>query len=270
MAMKSIYNKKAFLFLNALLFCTSILSAQHQDFYKEAIFVKQGDTLKYRIMLPKDFSESSQYPVVFFLHGAGERGNDNTSQLVHGSSLFASEDNRDNFPAIVIFPQCPKNEYWANATIDRSTKPIGLNFPLDTAPTKPLSLVMELLDDMLARPYVNKNKIYVGGLSMGGMGTFEILYRKPEIFAAAITICGAGNPEATIKYAKSIPLWVFHGAKDDVVSPLSSVGMVEGLLKNGGRPNFNLYANDNHNSWDSAFAEPELLPWLFSKSKTIE
>lgn len=268
--MKSIFNLKALLFTLALIFSAKGIYAQDDGLYKEAAFVKSGDTFKYRIMFPKDFSESSQYPVVLFLHGAGERGSDNTSQLVHGSSLFASEENRDSFPAIVIFPQCPKNDYWANATIDRSTKPIGLSFPLDIAPTKPLSLVMELLDDMLAKPFVNKNKIYVGGLSMGGMGTFEILYRKPETFAAAFTICGAGNPEATKKYAKSIPLWVFHGAKDDVVSPLSSVGMVEGLLKNGGRPNFNLYANDNHNSWDSAFAEPELLTWLFSKSKTIK
>lgn len=265
--MKSFYKLKALLFGFFMVLYGSTLLAQHQEFYKEAFFVKQNDTLKYRIMFPKDFSESKQYPIVLFLHGAGERGNDNKKQLTHGSKLFADQINRGAFPAIVIFPQCPQNDYWANATVDRSTKPITLSFPLDIAPTKALSLAMQLLDDMLLKPYVDTSKIYVGGLSMGGMGTFEILYRKPEVFAAAFAICGAGNPETTEKYAKTIPLWVFHGAKDDVVNPLASISMVEGILKNGGKPNFILYENDNHNSWDSAFSEPKLLPWLFSKSK---
>ena len=102
---------------------------------------------------------------------------------------------------------------------------------------------------------------------MGGMGTFEILYRKPETFAAAFAICGGGNAETVSKYASNTPLWVFHGAKDDLVDPQLSIAMVSADLKAGGKPNFNLYADANHNSWDSAFAEPQLLPWLFSKSK---
>jgi predicted peptidase len=93
------------------------------------------------------------------------------------------------------------------------------------------------------------------------------VYKNPNLFAAAFIICGAGNPEATKAYAKTTPLWVFHGAKDDVVNPQSSVSMVSGILKYGGKPNFNLYAKDGHNSWDSAFAEPQLLPWLFSNKK---
>ncbi|HMC01708.1 MAG TPA: hypothetical protein VKN14_11800, partial [Flavobacteriaceae bacterium] len=98
-------------------------------------------------------------------------------------------------------------------------------------------------------------------------GTFEILYRKPDMFTAAFAICGAGNPETVKTYANKTELWVFHGAKDDVTNPQFSIDMVSAYLKAGGNPNFTLYADDNHNSWDSAFAEPELLPWLFSKSK---
>ncbi|MEZ4802960.1 MAG: prolyl oligopeptidase family serine peptidase [Gelidibacter sp.] len=239
--------------------------AQHQDLFSKEHFVSGTDTLHYRLLLPKDFDESKQYPVVLFLHGAGERGNDNIKQLTHGSELFIKK--RDSFPAIVLFPQCPESDYWANATIDRSTKPITLEFPLDIAPTKSMALVMELMDEMVTKPYTDKDRVYVGGLSMGGMGTFEILYRKPEMFAAAFAICGAGNPEAAKLYAKTVPMWIFHGANDDVVNPQHSVDMVSGILKYGGKPNFSLFAKDNHNSWDSTFAEPKLLPWLFSNSK---
>ncbi|TBN05381.1 phospholipase [Hyunsoonleella flava] len=257
--------------LSLLVFClVNSVVAQHQKLYEKKEFIHESDTLLYRVLMPKDFDETKQYPVVLFLHGAGERGNDNNAQLVHGSKLFLNPVNRRVFPAIIVFPQCPKKSFWANATVDRNSRPIKLEFPLDIAPTKPLDLVMKLMDDMVSKPYVDAQRIYVGGLSMGGMGTFEIVYRKPEFFAAAFSICGAGNPEATKYYAKTTPFWVFHGAKDDVVNPQSSVKMIEGILKHGGKPSFSLYANDNHNSWDSAFAESELLPWLFSNTKTLK
>lgn len=240
---------------------------QHQGNYSKELFINNSDTLLYRLMMPKDFDESKQYPIILFLHGAGERGNDNEKQLVHGSKLFTEEINRGAFPAIVIFPQCPKDSFWANASVDRTSKPFTLEFPLSIEPTPQLQLVMDLMDELVSKPYVNTDKLYVGGLSMGGMGTFEIVHRRPKFFAAAFTICGAGNPEATKEYAETTPFWVFHGAKDNVVDPLRSMEMVESILKNGGKPNFTLYAEDNHNSWDSAFSEPELLPWLFSNTK---
>lgn len=252
--------------MGLLFILSSIYSyAQHQDLFSKEHYIAGDDTLNFRMLLPKDFDESKQYPLVLFLHGGGERGSDNKKQLTHGSKLFVK--NRDSFPSIVIFPQCPQSDYWANATVDRSTKPISLKFPLDIPPTISMTLVMKLTDEMSKKDYVKKNQIYVGGLSMGGMGTFELLYRKPDMFAAAFAISGAGNPESTEVYAKKVPMWIFHGANDDVVNPQASVDMVSGILKNGGKPNFSLYAKDNHNSWDSAFAEPELIPWLFSNSK---
>ncbi|MDD7887534.1 prolyl oligopeptidase family serine peptidase [Flavivirga sp. 57AJ16] len=256
---------KFFLAFCLILFLGTI-EAQ-QDLYEGKEFIKGNDTLKYRMLLPKDFSEEKQYPIVLFLHGAGERGNDNKKQLVHGSKLFLNQMNRGAFPAIVIFPQCPRNSYWSNAKVDRTTKPISLVYPLNEPPTKALDLVIQLMEEYVGKPYVDNNKIYVGGLSMGGMGTFEILNRKPNMFAAAFAICGGGNPHGVKEYANKTELWVFHGAKDDVVNPQLSVSMVNAYLEAGGKPNFSLYANDNHNSWDSAFAEPNLLPWLFSKSK---
>lgn len=252
-----------------LIFFGFEMTAQ-ETLYKEKQFIKGQDTLQYRIMYPKNFDKEKQYPLVLFLHGAGERGNDNKKQLTHGSKLFADGMNRGVFPAIVIFPQCPQNDYWSNATVDRSTKPISLVYPQNAPPTKALSLVMLLMDDYLNKPFTNNAKVYLGGLSMGGMGTFEMLYRKPDMFAAAFTICGGGNPETVKSYANKTKLWVFHGAKDDVVNPQLSISMVSAYLRAGGKPNFTLYADDNHNSWDSAFAEPKLLTWLFSNIKTLK
>lgn len=218
-------------------------------------------------MYPKNFDKSEKYPVILFLHGAGERGNDNESQLVHGGKLFATDYLQEQFPAIVIFPQCPKESYWSNVDVDRSTYPIHLKFKYDEGPTTPLRMVMDLLDSTIQEPYSDDSQVYVMGLSMGGMGTFELLSRKPETFAAAVPICGGGDPDSVGVYAKNTPLWVFHGAQDNVVNPLQSMEMVSALLKAGVYPKFTMYDFANHNSWDPAFAEPTLLPWLFSHKK---
>ena len=113
---------------------------------------------------------------------------------------------------------------------------------------------------------VKKDQVYTGGLSMGGMGVFELVRRMPKTFAAAFPICGGANP-ATASKMKKTSWWVFHGAKDDVVPPYHSENMVAALKKAGAKVKFTLYPNANHNSWDSAFAEPELLSWLFSQRK---
>ncbi|SDB27168.1 Phospholipase/Carboxylesterase [Flavobacteriaceae bacterium MAR_2010_188] len=255
--------------LFAFLFSAINLSfGQNDNLYQKEIFIKNGDSLRYRIMYPEDFSKDKVYPMVLFLHGAGERGNDNESQLIHGSELFASLEARDSFPAIVIFPQCPNEGYWANVKVDRTTHPLTIEFPEDKPATKSMSLVMSLVKEYQKENYINSERIYLGGLSMGGMGTFEILERMPDTFASAFAICGGDNVDAISAYSDKTPLWIFHGAKDDVVDPQLSVDIVGELLKLGANPNFNLYANDNHNSWDSAFAEPGLLKWLFSKSKS--
>ncbi|MCB0472892.1 MAG: prolyl oligopeptidase family serine peptidase [Flavobacteriaceae bacterium] len=244
------------------------VNAQKESLYQKQEYIKGEDTLLYRIMFPKHFSEARQYPLLLFLHGSGERGNDNEKQLVHGSKLFANEMVRDSFPAIVIFPQCPEQDYWSDVEVDRSSMPLGLKFQNKGTPTKALQLVIDLMKEYIGKDYVKSDQVYVMGLSMGGMGTFEIIYRQPDMFAAAIPICGGGDPETTASYAKKIPLWVFHGAQDNVVDPQFSIDMVSAILKEGGYPRFTLFDFANHNSWDATFAEPELLKWLFSHHKT--
>ena len=242
----------------------SILAQSKEDFKKEH-FVKDGDTLKYRILYPKDFSKNKKYPVVLVLHGAGERGNDNESQLTHGSELFLK--NQEKFPAIVIFPQAPKEDYWAKVEVNRDTIPFKFNFKNDEESTKSLKLVVGLMENLLTKDFVDKDRIYVGGLSMGGMGTYEIIYKKPEMFTAAFAICGGADPFIAKAYPKGFNIWIFHGEKDDVVPPEYSKTMARVINSNGGNAKLSLYPNDNHNSWDSAFAEPELLPWLFNQTK---
>lgn len=260
--------KSRLLILMIALFSVVATKAQMESLYQKQQYIKGKDTLLYRIMFPKDFSEDKQYRLILFLHGSGERGNDNEKQLVHGSKLFANEMVRDSFPAIVIFPQCPEQDYWSDVTIDRSTMPLGLKFQNKEEPTKALQLVIDMLKNYIGKDYVKNDQVYVMGLSMGGMGTFEVIYREPDIFAAAIPICGGGDPETAGSYAKKIPLWVFHGAHDNVVDPQFSIDMVSAVLKDGGYPRFTLFDFANHNSWDAAFAEPELLKWLFSHRKT--
>lgn len=253
------------------IFSSNVLHAQQskesKDLFTYETHVVNDDTLNYRMLLPKNFDDTKQYPLVLFLHGAGERGSDNKKQLVHGSELFLNEKNRDSFPAILIFPQCPKDDYWSKLEADRSTRPITFKYKYNEEPTKAMSLVINLMDGLVERPFVKTDQVYVMGLSMGGMGTFEIIHRKPEMFAAAVPICGGGDPLSVSNYAKSIPLWVFHGAKDDVVNPILSINMVSAILKEGGFPKFTLYDFANHNSWDPAFAEDELLSWIFSNTK---
>ncbi|MDO5969434.1 prolyl oligopeptidase family serine peptidase [Flavivirga aquimarina] len=255
-----------------ILFCVNSIFAQDLDkLFEKKTFVQGSNTLQYRIMFPKDFDESKQYPLVLFLHGAGERGNNNETQLVHGSTLFANEKNRNDFPAIVIFPQCPKDDYWSNVKVVHSKKGVEkFKYQKRGKPTKSMELVLKLIDDMLDKPYVKKSQIYVGGLSMGGMGTFDILKRRPNMFAAAFPICGGGNPKSVKKYANNVSFWVFHGGKDDVVHPYFSLNMVTALQAKEADVKLTYFENSNHNSWDATFAEPKLLPWLFSNSKTLK
>lgn len=247
-----------------ILFVLNTSMAQHYDMYEYKSFVVNNDTLQYRIMYPEGFERSKKYPLILFLHGAGERGSDNRKQLTHGATFFASAENRKNFPAFVIFPQCPENSYWANVKITTNADG-NRNFAFNPAgkPTTPMRLTMQLLKDILKNPGIDKTRVYVGGLSMGGMGTFELLFRKPKIFAAAFPICGGGNPEMINRKAVATKIWAFHGSEDEIVATDYSVKMIEAYRKAGMDAKLTIYAGVGHNSWENVFAEPELLSWLF-------
>ncbi|MDJ0646525.1 MAG: prolyl oligopeptidase family serine peptidase [Flavobacteriaceae bacterium] len=244
-----------------------ILVAQENTLYEHASFSANNDTLNYRVLKPKDFDHKKKYPLVLFMHGAGERGNDNKAQLVHGADLFAKKEHREKYNSFVIFPQCPENDYWSNINYTQKENGLGFEFKEKSEPWKALSLVMKLMDSLVQSPNIDTNRIYISGLSMGGMATFELLFRRPDMFAAAIPICGGAHPLTAQMYAKKVPVWVIHGSDDDVVNPAYSIRMTEAIKDAGGSPRLSLYDNTGHDSWTRAFAEPDFLNWLFSKSK---
>jgi predicted peptidase len=251
-----------------LLFSNGLIGyAQDLTKYDKGSFIHKKDSINYRILFPESFDPKRQYPIVFFLHGRGEQGNDNQKQLTHGGKLFLKEEYRKNFPAIVVFPQCTPDSYWSNVTITTDMKgKRTFTFQKKGKPTKAMHALLGMLDNFMDKPYVDKSRDYLGGLSMGGMGTYELLRRKPKVFAAAFAICG-GDHVANVEKYKNVPLWIFHGEKDDVV-PMTFSTIIADQLKVLGKPvNLTLYPNANHNSWDSAFAEPKLLPWLFANHK---
>ncbi len=249
---------------SVLLFLTILMSTSNvftQD-YRFATYQEEGQSLPYRILLPENYSVEKNYPLLVFLHGAGERGNDNELQLVHGSSLFLDSEFRKKNPAIIVFPQCAKNAYWAT-TIRTDT---GFSYVKKPKNNPMLDLVEGMLDYIKDNYAIDKKRIYVGGLSMGGMGTFELVYRNPRMFAAAFAICGGANPKIARKIRR--PVWrIDHGEADQVVAIDHSKKMVTALLKKRASVVYNWYPGVNHNSWDTVFGDPEFLPWLFAQKK---
>jgi predicted peptidase len=247
------------------------LSAQDLQLYQKENFRSGKNVLPYRILYPDHFDKTKKYPLILVLHGSGERGNDNELQLTHGAVLFVNDAVRKKFPAVVIFPQCPAEDFWSN--VDRESISDGKRnyvFRQDGEPTTAMKMLMAFIDDLLKKPYIDHKRLYVGGLSMGGMGTFELLNRKPNLFAAAFPICGGGHPKTVKAYATQVSLWVFHGAQDDVVPSRHSEVMVDALKKAGADVRFTVYPDVKHESWVQAFAEPDLLPWLFSHRRDSE
>jgi predicted peptidase len=250
------------------LFLLGSIVGYSQDFskYQKREFKSaDGSSLPYRILFPENYDTSKKYPLILVLHGAGERGNDNEKQLVHGAKLFLDSVVREKYPAIVVFPQCPTESYWSSVRIDRGVSPLKLDFDYTRPATQPLKDAVSLVRKLVEEEAVVEDKVYITGLSMGGMGTFEAVYRNPDLFAAAMPICGGGD---TAHYKKiKIPFWVFHGDADAVVDVKYSRSMVEKLKDLHMKVKYTEYPGVNHNSWDNAFAEPDFLKWMFSKKR---
>ncbi|MGW9685678.1 carboxylesterase family protein [Flagellimonas sp. 2504JD1-5] len=247
------------------LFSGSMLAQDHSDYQKKT-FEKDGESIPYRILFPKDYNPAEKYPLILFLHGSGERGSDNEAQLVHGSKLFLKNEVRDNYKAIVVFPQCKAQSSWAKVDSEGEFPNREFIFYKNGEATNDMILLEGLLKHLKKTYKLDKNRMYVGGLSMGGMGTFELVKRNPKVFAAAFPICGGANPEISKKLKKP-HWWVFHGSADQVVPEKYSSQMVDAMKRKGINVKYSVYEGVGHNSWDNAFAEPELLSWLFSKSK---
>jgi predicted peptidase len=254
--------------LLCLLLCAQLLNAQTKEFelYEKKLFISGTDTLRYRILYPENYNKRKAYPLVLFLHGSGERGRDNEAQLLHGGDLFLKEVVREHFKSIVIFPQCPNDSAWSR--FKRVTGSTEWQFNTTAPAPRPQQLVKLLVDSLEEHKIVNSHKIYLGGLSLGGLGTYDLLIRYPGYFAAAFPICGAMDIPAFLAKAHPLPLWIFHGALDPAVPPTFDRDLYTALMTRGAKKVlYTEYPKAGHNSWDSAFAEPKLLPWLFSVKK---
>ena len=255
--------KNSVLFASAVICGMSGFSQQAAYAYQQ--FYESGDTLHYRMLVPPDFDPSKKYPLLVFLHGAGERGNDNEAQLIHGSALFA--DSIREYPAVVVFPQCSADDFWPVVEVEQTETGRVFSFPERAEMNPGLRLVNHLVDSLIALPEIDKSRVYIAGLSMGAMGTYELVAKKPDTFAAAVAICGGGNENSAAKYARTTPFWILHGEEDEVVSVKHSRKMHRAISDEGGNPKLTIYPGINHNSWDPAFAEPQLLQWIFSHNK---
>ncbi len=222
----------------------------------------QGQSLPYRLLKPVDDSQtpSNTYPLVLFLHGAGERGTDNVKPLVHGMSEFAKDNNRKNYPCFVLVPQCPEGKRWVEVDWElESHKQL-----LDDSET--MKLVLELITSVQQEYRIDAKRIYVTGLSMGGFGVWDLITRYPDKFAAAAVVCSGGD-ESVADKAVNVPIWAFHGDGDTVVKPSRSQNMIAALRKAGGKPIYTEYVGVGHNSWNQAYAEPKLMKWLFEQRR---
>lgn len=257
--MKTLFAILAVLALVALFF--SVVRAQSALPLEPLVYTgKDGKTLPYRLMKPEGYDSAKKYPLVVFLHGAGERGTDNARQMVHGVPQFASKENREKYPCFLIAPQCPANTKWVDVDwgADAHTIP--------TEMTEPSRLTLELIDSIAKEFSIDPKRIYITGLSMGGYGTWDLLVRRPNLFAAAVPVCG-GADEKTAEKIKHIPVWTFHGDKDGVVKPARSRNMVAALEKAGAKPKYTEYPKVGHNSWDPAYKDAEMFKWLFVQVK---
>ena len=217
----------------------------------------EGDSLNYRILV-SDYDIGSKYPLVIFLHGAGERGSDNESQLKWGVSNFATSRVMKMHRPIVIAPQCPEGESWVDYKSDSRT--------MKKSPTKSMQLVLDLISEAVAKYPIDTSRIYITGLSMGGFGTFDAIARRPDLFAAAVPVCGGGDASKASIMA-DMPIWIFHGALDGAVDAARAREMVEALTRAGGHVGYTQYPETGHFSWVAAYSDEMMIDWLFRQRR---
>jgi predicted peptidase len=204
----------------------------------------------YFLFLPDGYQSKSKkrWPLIFFLHGIGERGKDPWKVKVHGPPKVAEK--MTNFPFVVVSPQCPDGQWWSSETL------------------------LTLLDEVIEVHKIDTNRIYLTGLSMGGFGAWSLALENPERFAAVAPICGGGNPRYPMSYdasrkaaLKSLPFWVFHGDKDTAVTIDESQRMVDALKNLGCDVKFTVYPGVAHDSWTQTYANPQLYEWFLQHQR---
>ncbi len=201
--------------------------------------------MEYLLFLPESYAQSTnqEFPLILFLHGAGERGSDLDSVKRHGIPKIV-ETNPD-FPFITVSPQCPEDSWW----------------------TSELHTINGLIEEIVEKYQVDTSRIYLTGLSMGGFGTWSLASMYPERFAAIAPVCGGGEVRQILRSLVEMPIWTFHGQKDDVIPFSRSEEIVTALKKHGSSIKFTIYPEAGHDSWTKTYDNPELYKWFLKHSR---
>ncbi|MBQ7177926.1 MAG: LD-carboxypeptidase [Victivallales bacterium] len=229
--------------------------------FKPKMFCSAGcsqsvwSSIGYRLLSPRNCEPGKKYPLIMFLHGAGERGEDNTAQLVHVLPDFARLAEAERINAFIAAPQCPLLKQWVDTPWSLKSHAMPENM------SRPLSMAMALLDELLATLPIDCERVCIMGISMGGYGTWDAIQRFPERFACAVPICGGGDVAQAYRLTK-LPIWAFHGELDNLVPVCRTTDMIDALRKAGGTPKMTIYPDTYHDSWVKVPSEPGFLEWL--------
>lgn len=233
---------------------------RNQDDFLKKQFSKNNQYINYRILEPYH-KTNDDVPLFIFLHGAGERGDDNEKQLAHGSRFFLEQTEKKEYNSYVVLPQCPDNNRWSYHKVDPWLKGIQESKNKDISYYG--SLVIELIENLIENKNIDPNRIYISGLSMGGYGTFDLVSHRNDLFAAAAPICG-GSDLALLEKAVDVPFWIFHGDLDRVVPVEKSRDAFNFLINKRNHHKYTEYIGVYHNSWENVFEETDYFMWLFS------
>ncbi|HEX3870647.1 MAG TPA: prolyl oligopeptidase family serine peptidase [Pirellulales bacterium] len=216
------------------------------------------EAFHYRLLKPAKAEAGKKYPLVLYLHGAGERGSDNIMQLLYLPEQMASSPWREKYPCYLIAPQCRKDASWAHRITESNTS---------DEPTDQMKVVLKILDQTLAEQPIDTDRLYLTGLSMGGYGSWELAMREPKRFAALVPICGGGDTSTAAKLV-GLPIWAFHGDQDKAVPVESSREMIDAIKAAGGHPKYTEMSGVGHQSWMPAYSDPDgVIPWMFEQRR---
>lgn len=213
----------------------------------------------YRLLKPAKIEPDTRYPIVLFLHGAGERGDDNKLQLLYLPEQMAQPEWREKYPCFLIAPQCRANKQWVEVPFNSKSS------QMPEQPGDQMQVAIGILDEVLKEFPTDPRRVYLTGLSMGGYGSWDLGIRHPERFAAIVPICGGGD-ETQANRLVDVPVWAFHGAEDQAVPVERSRRMIEAIKQAGGKPDYTEFEKVGHNSWTPAYSDTDgVIPWMFKQ-----
>jgi len=224
-------------------------------------FEEGGHVLPYRLHAPDPIEPGKKYPLVIFMHGAGERGIDNRIQL---RNFRSTVEFWKKYPCFVFAPLCPRRDQAPEAVWVDTPFGSGVGHTMKEQPTWPMRLALAAIDQFIATHPVDRQRIYVTGLSMGGFATWEILQRRGDTIAAAVPVCGGADTSFASKLS-SIPIWVTHGDADDIVPVSRSRDIVAAIKAAGGNPKYTEFPSVKHDAWTYTYSNPEIWDWMFSQ-----